>query len=127
MCHLASRAADVSVRKDNTRMKFISIIFILLLLLPAISTASANDPEKWFLMSRHGECAEIRSLQRKIPDIGNIEDPQSFTMFMKGKGHKVIFNELKELHGKAFQVSIPEKGLSLMFVKGSICKEFINR
>jgi len=48
-------------------------------------------------------------------------------MFMKGKGHKVILNELKELHGKAFQVSIPEKELSLMFVKGSICKEFINR
>ena len=109
-------------------MKFISIIFILLLLPTAlISTASANDSEKWFLMSRHGECAEIRSLQRKIPDIGNIEDPQSFIMVMKGKGHRVIFNELKELHGKAFQVSIPEKGLSLMFVKGSICKEFINR
>jgi len=78
-------------------------------------------------MSRHGECAEIRSLQRKIPDIGNIEDPQSFILFMEGKGHQVISNELKELQGKALQVSVPEKELSLMFVKGSLCEEFINR
>ena len=107
-------------------MKFISIVSISLLLVSTalISTASANNSEKWFLMSRHGECVEIKSLQRKIPDIGNIEDPQSFILFMEGKGHKVISNELQ---GKALQVSIPEKGLSLMFVKGSMCKEFIDR
>ncbi len=92
-----------------------------------ISTASANNSEKWFLMSRHGECVEIGSLKRKIPDIGNIEDPQSFIMFMEGKGYKVISNEPKELKGRALQVSIPEKGLSLMFIKGSMCKEFIDR
>ena len=92
-----------------------------------VSTAGANDSEKWFLMSRHGECVEIRSLQRKIPDIGNIEDPQSFIMLMEGKGHKVISNEPKELQEEALQVSIPEKGLSLMFVKGYICKEFTDR
>jgi hypothetical protein len=110
-------------------MKFVSIVFISLLLVSTalISTASANNSEKWFLMSRHGECVEIRSLQKKIPDLGNIEDPHSFTMFMKAKGHKIISNELKELQGTALQVSIPEKGLRLMFVKGSMCKEFINR
>jgi hypothetical protein len=115
-------------------MKFISIVFILLLLVSTAltSTASSNNSEKWFLISRHGECVEIKSLQRKIPDIGNIEDPQSFIMFMERKGHKVIAKDLyaserKELHGIAFQVSIPEKELSLMFVKGSMCKEFIDR
>lgn len=110
-------------------MKFISMVFMSLLLVPGalISTASASSSEKWFLMSRHGECAEVKSLQRKIPDLGNIEDPQSFTMFMEGKGHKVIANELKETQGQAFQVAIPEKGLSLMFVKGSMCKEFVRK
>ena len=78
-------------------------------------------------MSRHGECAEIRSLQRKIPDMGSIKDPRSFVAFMEGKGHKVISNEMKALQGKAFQVSVPEKELGLIFVKGSVCKEFINR
>jgi hypothetical protein len=110
-------------------MKFLSIVFISLLLAPSalIYTASAGSSEKWFLMSRHGECAEVKSLQRKIPDIGNIEDPQSFTMFMEGKGHKVIANELKEARGQAFQVGVPEKGLSLMFVKGSMCKVFVRK
>ncbi len=115
-------------------MKSISIIFILILLVPTalITTASANNSEKWFLMSRHGECAEIRSLQRKIPDIGNIEDPHSFIMFMESKGHKVIARDLysseqKELQGIALRVSIPEKGLNLIFVKGSMCKEFIDK
>ena len=71
-------------------MKLISMVFISLLLLPSalLSTASASSSEKWFLMSRHGECVEVRSLQRKIPDIGNIEDPQSFTMFMEEKAIK---------------------------------------
>ena len=110
-------------------MKLISMVFISILLLPGalISIANTSNSEKWFLMSRHGECVEVRSLQRKIPDIGNIEDPQSFTMFMEEKGHKVIAIELQETQGHAFQVAIPEKGLSLMFVKGSMCKEFISK
>lgn len=99
----------------------------LLVFVALISTVSANGLEKWFLMSRHGECAEIKSLQRKITDIGDIEDLQSFTLFMEGKGHKVISNELKETQGKAFQVDIPEKGLSLIFVESTMCKEFISK
>ena len=111
------------------QMKFIHTASILLLLAPTIllSTVSANNSGKWFLMSRHGECVEISSLQRKIPDIGNIQDPQSFIKFMAEKGHEVAANELTELHGKALQVNIPEKGLSLIFAKGSICKEFISK
>ncbi|MBW2689887.1 MAG: hypothetical protein JRC99_08155 [Deltaproteobacteria bacterium] len=110
-------------------MKFIPIVYLLFLLLPAVlpSAASADNSEKWFLMSRHGECAEIRVLQRKIPDMDNIEDPQSFIMLMEGKGYEVISSESKELQGLALDVKVPEKELSLMFVKGSICKEFIDR
>lgn len=100
---------------------------LLLVFVILISTVSANGSEKWFLMSRHGECAEIKSLQRKIPDIDNIDDLQSFTLFMERKGHKVISNELKETQGKAFQVDIPEKDLSLIFVKSTMCKEYISK
>ena len=83
-------------------------------------------------MSRHGECAEITTLQRKIPDLSNITDPQTFIAFMEKKGHNVIVkdlysNERKEIQGMAFDVKIPSEGLSLLFVKGIICKEFIYR
>ncbi len=110
-------------------MKFTPTVFISLLLVPTalISTASANSSEKWFLMSKHGECVEIRSLQRKIPDIEGIEDPQSFSKLMEEKGYEVITNEPKELQGKAVEVSVPKEGLSLMFVVESVCKEFADR
>ena len=59
--------------------------------------------------------------------MGNIEDPQAFILLMEEKGHKVISSEIKELQGMTFDVKVPEKELSLMFVKGSLCKEFIDR
>ncbi len=89
-----------------------------------LSIASASNSQKWFLMARHGECITISSLKRKIPDIGNIEDPQSLIVFMEGKGHKVMS---KKLQPKVVTVSIPDKELSLIFVKSSMCKEFIDR
>ena len=106
---------------------FVILIISLLYITSIITGARSDDSEKWFLMSRHGECAEIKSLQRKIPDIDGIEDPESFSKLMEEKGYEVITNELKELQGKALEVSVPEKGLSLMFVIGSICKEFAGK
>ncbi len=110
-------------------MKVLFIVVIMLLHVSCIlqSTARAMDSEKWFLMSRHGECVEIRALERKIPDIGTINDPQSFIIFMEENGYKVISNVPKELQGKGVQVSIPENELSLLFIQGSLCKEFLNR
>lgn len=115
-------------------MKCVSVVMTsLLLMLTLLSiTASADDHEKWFLMSRHGECADIGVLQRKIPDLGNIEDPQAFIFFMGKKGHEVIVkdvyaNESEKLKGIAFDVRVPAEELSLMFVKSILCKEVLNR
>ena len=106
---------------------FAMIVVSLLSITTFITVAHSDDTEKWFLMSRHGECVEIKSLQRKIPDIEGINDPQSFSKLMKEKGYEVITNELKELQGKAVEVNVPDKELSLMFVVESICKEFVER
>jgi hypothetical protein len=78
-------------------------------------------------MSRHGGCAGIRSLQRKISNIDNINDSQAFSEFMQAKGHKVLSSAMPDAQGKVLQVSVPEKGFSLIFVKGSLCKEFFKR
>ena len=106
---------------------FIVIVVSLLSITSFTTFVHSNDSEKWFLMSRHGECADIKSLQRKIPDIEGIEDPQSFSKLMKEKGYEVISNELKELQGKAVEVNVPNEGLSLIFVVESVCKEFADR
>ena len=106
---------------------FAILIVSLLSITTFITITHSDDSEKWFLMARHGECAEIKSLQRKIPDIEGVNDPQSFSKLMKEKGYEVITNELKELQGKAVEVSVPKEGLSLMFVVESVCKEFVDR
>ncbi|MCH7928510.1 MAG: hypothetical protein IID03_11110 [Candidatus Dadabacteria bacterium] len=106
---------------------FAILIVSLLSITTFITITHSDDSEKWFLMARHGECAEIKSLQRKVPDIEGINDPESFSKLMKEKGYEVITNELKELQGKAVEVSVPDKELSLMFVVESICKEFVDR
>ena len=117
------------MQKTYNKTKLPGCIIFLPLIVSVVlnSTVSANGSEKWFLMSRHGDCAEIKSLQRKIHDIDDIEDLQSFILFMERKGHKVISNELKETQGKAFQVDIPEKNLSLIFVKSTMCDEFASK
>lgn len=92
-----------------------------------ISSADADPSTQWYLMSRHGECAAICALQRKVPDMGEIDDPQSFVRLMKGRGYKVIADEPAELQGQAVQVDVPQLELGLMFVKGLLCKEFMGR
>ena len=121
-------------RKRDYYVKFSSVAVMSFLSMLTIlsSTVSADDHEKWFLMSRHGECADIGVLQRKIPDLGEIEDPQAFIQFMNEKGHEVIVedvyaSEREELKGVAFDVRVPAEELSLMFVKSILCKEILNR
>lgn len=97
-----------------------SVFFSLLLPL----AAHAAEAETWFLMARHGECNKIEVLKRKVPEIAGVKNPQSFKKLMESMGHKVIIKKLEGLEDKAVQVSVPDKGLDLMFVKKSICREF---
>jgi hypothetical protein len=83
--------------------------------------AEGNSLENWFLMSRHGECAEIESLQRKVPELGTINNPDDFLKLMKKQGHEVEVKNLQEAGGNAVEISVPEKELYLIFVKEVLC------
>jgi len=83
--------------------------------------AVADVPDKWFLMARHGECAEITSLQRKIPDLGEPKTLDSFVDFMKNKGYSVHQQSLSGLNDSAVEVVIPELSLNLIFVTAELC------
>ena len=84
----------------------------------------AASGQQWFLMARHGECVEIDRLKRKIPELGDINDPYSFVKLMRQKGHTVASAEIPETKGKAIEVKVPEKGLSLVFVTPELCQKF---
>ena len=95
------------------------------LIMPLV--AYAGDTETWFLMARHGECQKIEILKRKIPEIDGIKNPESFKKLMESMGHKTIIKKLEGLEGKAVQVSVQDKGLELMFVKKSACREIVKK
>ena len=94
-------------------------IALLLFLGEAISLAASE----WFLMSRHGECADIASLKRKIPDLGEVRDPAAFIQLMRVEGCQVTVNEVATSTGKVVEVKVSERKLSLMFVTPEVCHQ----
>ena len=73
------------------------------------------------MMARHGECHEIASLKRRIPDLGEVADPAAFVEKMRRAGHQVSTSDLALPGGKAVEVKVPEKGLALLFVPAALC------
>ena len=102
--------------------KFIGLcVQVLLLVVLSGTPAQADSQENWFLMARHGECAKIESLQRKIPDLGKIKNPDDFLKLMEKQDHAVTVNKMQETGGNAIEISVPDKGLYLIFVKEILC------
>ena len=73
-------------------------------------------------MARHGECHEVSSLKRKVPDMGEIADPLRFTAFMRQKGLEVSATQHTLPKGKYWEVNVPARELSLVFVTPDLCQ-----
>jgi len=70
-------------------MAFIKLSMILCsvaLLLMFVERSVALASSEWLFMARHGECAQINSLERKVPDLGDVRDPSAFIQLMRDKG-----------------------------------------
>ena len=101
----------------------LSIILIgaaLFLFMGQSDSLAASD---WFLMSRHGECAEIQSLKRKVQDLGDVRDPSAFIKLMRDKGYQVTVSEITTPIGNVVEVKVPERELSLIFVTPEVCQQ----
>ena len=96
--------------------------FFLFLALLACTPLQAS--EQWFLMARHGECAKVESLKRKVPDLGAVTDPQSFAALMRKNGYATAITQQAVSKGAAFEVIVPAKELSLVFVTADLCSTF---
>jgi hypothetical protein len=86
-------------------------------------TLCAQSAEQWMLMARHGECAEVASLKRKVPDLGEIRDPDAFAAHMRRKGFEVTSAKHATPKGKAQEVKVPAAELFLLFVTSELCSE----
>ena len=78
--------------------------------------------ERWCLMSRHGECVAVGTLKRKVPDLGEINDPHAFTVLMRQKGYTVTSTRASVPVGEAHEVRVPERDLYLLFVTPEMCR-----
>ena len=105
-----------------TRAKFSTIVLAALCVCFVEGVAQA-DVLQWLLMAWHGECAEIQSLKRKVPDLGDVRDPATFIKFMRDKGYQVTVDEVSTPKGKAVEVKVPERELFLMFVSPEVCQQ----
>lgn len=105
-----------------TRAKFFTIVLAALCVC-FVERAAQADVSQWFLMSRHGKCVEIQSLKRKVPDLGDIRDPSAFIKLMRDKGYQVTVNEISTPTGKAVEVKVSERELSLWFVTLEVCQQ----
>jgi hypothetical protein len=104
------------------RVDKIAGIILVVASLSLVVSSAATAGQQWLLMSRHGECVEIGSLKRKIPDLGDIADPYSFIELMRQRGHEVELNEISAGNGKAVEVKVPYQGLFLVFVMSEMCQ-----
>ncbi len=86
-----------------------------------LTPPTAQAAERWFLMSRHGDCAEVGVLKRKVPDLGEVGDPEAFASFMRQKGYEVTATGVPVPKGKAREIKVPQKELFLIFVTSEMC------
>jgi hypothetical protein len=93
--------------------------FLLCMASAVAPTLPASEP--WSLLSRHGECARVQSLKRKIPELGEISDPQAFAALMRKGGHKVTITQTPTDKGTAYEIVVPERNLSVIFVPSEMC------
>ena len=95
---------------------------------PAARSAQlAQAAERWFLMARHGECAEVATLKRRVPELGEINDPQAFAALIRGQGYEVVSTPVAVPQGKAHEVKVPQKELFLLFVTAELCSGSVAR
>ena len=88
-------------------------------------SAPALAQERWYLMARHGECFELETMQRRIPELEEAKDPYAFVERMKQKGHSATATEM--VPGKAVEVRVPSRELGMVFARRELCKEIASR
>ena len=91
--------------------------------LALLAVVPVQASERWMLMARHGECAPVRSLERKFPDLGGVADPESFVRFVRAKGLAATITPVQALApGSAFEVRVPSHELALVFATQVHCR-----
>jgi hypothetical protein len=82
------------------------------------SQAAAQD---WSLFGRHGECAPISSLKRKLQDMPEVRTPEEFAAYLDLKRLKFTRQAHQAVGGGAVEFQVPDAGLAVLFVPRQLC------
>ena len=82
---------------------------------------AAQAGSQWFLFGRHGECADVAVLKRRLPDLPSIAGPDEFVRYLQAKGVQYTEQPHPVPAGRAVEVQVPDRGLALVFVTAEMC------
>lgn len=77
--------------------------------------------QEWSLFGRHGECAPISSLQRKLQDMPEVRTPEEFAAYLDLKRLKFTREAHQASGGGAVEFQVPDAGLAVLFVPRQLC------
>ena len=79
-------------------------------------------------MSRHGECTEAApALQHKFRDLRSVTGPEQFSDEMKSRGLAARVTADYGGNREAVLVEVPEREVSVIFVRPNLCRERLRR
>ena len=92
----------------------LTAVLCLLIALPATA-------EDWNLVGRHGECAPLASLKRKLPDMPDVRTPDDLAAYLDSK--RMAYTRRTHSLGQATAVEfvVPEAGLAVLLAPESSC------
>ena len=94
------------------------------LIVAILSLTAAADDSQWYLMARHGECAPIATLERKVSGVSALKHPDELVSHLRDQGLSVEVVS-RDLQKGFVQLNIPEKTLYLVLVQAHLCNEYL--
>ena len=94
-------------------MKWLALVFGM------FGTAAAA--QDWSLVGRHGECAPIASLQRKLPDLPDVRTPQALLAHLDRKKLAYTTRTVTVAQGQWLEVQVPAAELAVVLAPQALC------
>lgn len=79
--------------------------------------------QEWRLLGRHGECASISTLKRKLQDLPEIKTPNEFSAYLESKRLKFTRQIHQAGTSGAIEFQVPDAGLAILFVNRQQCAQ----
>ena len=87
----------------------------------AVLVCSQAAAQEWSLFGRHGECAPISSLKRKLVGMPEVRTPEEFSAYLDLKRLKFTRQAHQAVGGGAVEFQVPDAGLAVLFVPRQLC------